>query len=78
MARNRKSDRHRQGNKSVTTWMEETLKARVAQDAKASGLPKWGISNQIVYELMEARGMWKEEFRPRFPQRPTQSAPRKV
>lgn len=76
MARDRKSDRHNPERKSVTTWMHRTLRERLERDAKESGLPKWGVSNQIEYELLEARGLWKEEYRPRFPQRPTQHDPK--
>lgn len=49
---------------TINVRVPEDLKRAIEEDASESG---WGISDQIRFELMHLRGMWKG---PHLPTRP--------
>ena len=51
--------------KMINVRVPVELKEAIEQDAQASG---WGISDQIRFELMHLRGLWKG---PHLPTQPT-------
>lgn len=67
MARRTKGEKNEQTQLPIRMTME--LRNAIEQDAAKSG---WSAAEQIRYELMVIRGMWKT------PYLPSQDAPRKT
>lgn len=55
----------------INVRVPEELKRKIEADAQESG---WGVSDQIRFELMYLRGMWKG---PQLPTRPAGDGERK-
>ena len=61
--------KHKSGKVFFGVWMEESIKKMVAEDAKHAQLPNWSLSDQLRYEILERRGLWKEPYSPSRPSR---------
>ncbi len=62
------SKRAEDGTTQIPVRIPNALRSAIEKDAEKSG---WTLSEQIRYELMAIRGMWKQ------PYLPTQGAPGK-